>query len=541
MKTSVSLAAFLAISLLAAGCSDDESDADDGGDDASPPASDAAIVVDARVSGDAIRRGLLGWHDWQPWNLPLEKIRAAGEGSRVSYWRVCMDDLVYDCETESFDPASLQEYTDWMDTIQSIGAEPLVSLDSVPSCMGYNSEVHTYPIDDAAYARFLAVFLDTFVSGRIAAGKAPLRFIESWNEPDSPFGAAFDGTIDDFLMRVFVPLGLAIQAEKARSGVELQFGGTATVSGFAFRDIDPDSVRILQLLRPDLPPWLCRLLVDLANMFLAGQGGVDAILGVGGFRWTDRMVEVADAAGFDLDYVSWHTYLNNPLGGDISGQPIPDDIPLHDVVSNIFRGRNPLANIAQFEVNARRWRERYPGKKLLVTEWGIAAWADSRWGTYDDAAFHAATLIAMQRGGVDGSMALSARDSLETVWYPHWYFDRMADRTVRTTMRESSEKTGVWALASFDEDAGRLTLLAAQWLTFAENAARLPIDVDVFGLPPGRYEADLYRIDRDHPGSLDADATLTIDVPESGPATLELPLEGDAVAFVDVRKVAGGR
>jgi hypothetical protein len=544
MRRRWTIAALLGITLFFPNCHLRRDRLEDGDKTIRPPQSDAAIVVDARVAGAPIQRGLLGWHDWQPYNLSLDKIRAAGEDLHVSFWReVASSDLVYDCQTESFDPSVLQGYMDWMESIQSIGAEPVISLSYVPPCMGHNGESQTYPEDDAEYARFLGVFLDTFVSQRIAAGKPPLRYVESWNEPD---GTYFHGTIDDFLARVFIPMGLAIENEKARSGVDIQFGGTASVNGYAFGDIDPDPVRILELIRPDLPVWLCQLAVDVANSVLSPWGGVEVLLRIGGFAWTDRMVEVADAAGFDLDYVSWHTYLNNPLPGDLPVQfTLPPDMPLLDeiikLMGTVVCGRNPLANIVQFELDAQRWHERYPGKKLMVTEWGIAAGADSRWGTYDDAAFHAAALIAMQNGGVDASLALIARDSSETVWYPHWYFNEMADRTVQVITKDSPEKTGVWALASTDEDAGRVTILAAQWLTFAENATRLPVSLDVFGLRPGRYVEKVYKIDVDHAGSKEPDDVRGVTVPWSGPLSLEVPLDGEAVAFIEIKTEAGAR
>jgi hypothetical protein len=550
MKPRVLLAVALLISLPFLACGGQKTqgaDADqpENSPEPTPATSDAPIVIDAGVAGPPIQRGLLGWHDWQPdsGNITTAEILADGKNIQVSFWRVVADDLPYDCTTQSFDPTVLQDYMDWMDAIQSIGAEPVMSLSYVPPCMGYEGQSHTYPVDAAAYAKFLDLFLSTFVSGRIADGKQPLHYIESWNEPDSPLGVNFvGGTLDDFVNRVFVPLGLAIQKEKARSGVDIQFGGTASVNGFAFGDIDPDPARILELLRPDLPQWLCEMAAYLANWFLTitGEGGLTSILEAGGFRWTDPMVKAADAAGFDLDYVSWHNYLNNPLPGDIPSEPLPDKNALDDLIDSFFCGHNPLANIAQFEADALRWRERYPGKKLLLTEWGIASGADDRIGTYDDAAFHAAALIAMQTGGMDGAMALSARNSSETVWYPHWFFYRMADQTVQVTMKDSPEKTGIWALASFDKSAARLTILVAQWLTFSEDATILPIDVDVLGLPPGRYNADVYQIDRDNAGSTQPNAVYEVDVSTTGPASLQIPLYGDAVAFVELQMVPGG-
>ncbi len=58
---------------------------------------------------------------------------------------------------------------------------------------------------------------------------------------------------------------------------------------------------------------------------------------------------------------------------------------------------------------------------------------------------------------------------------------------------------------------------------------------------PGRYDADVYQNYRDNAGSMQPDAEYEVDVPATGPASLQIPVYRDAVAFVELQPIPDGR
>lgn len=497
------------------------------------------MIVEASCPGGTINRGLIGIHSYP---VVREVARARETGLPIAYFRGVVsqgDGFRYDCATETIEPESLERYHAWLDAVHQVGAEPILALSYVPTCMTEAGHPKSPPNDPAAYDRYLDAVLRTFVSERIDAGKKPLRYLEAWNEPDLPLdlgrdithGHGFLGNIDEYVETIFLPLGRAVVAEEARSGIDIRFGGASSFFGRSFREVTPDlEFYYVELL--GLNPVIAAVLAWLAEIVLEPFGGVDALLDAGGVRWPDRLVAEAAEAGFESEVVSWHHYENYPLLGD-GEQSLP---PPFENFAVVFEGRNPLANPVHYRDDPLRYRERYPGKELIVTEWRMSAGNESRHNTYDEAAFIAANHAAMRQGGLDGALYLGVPEGPPL--YAFRMIERLGERGVPLTLAGPSEETGIWAEAG-TEGPGHLALMLSQWHALAEDAPRQGLSVAITGLQPGRYSVSEYRIDKDHAGSNEADEFLEVMVSRGGLALLNVTLDGQAVVFLELRQVGG--
>jgi hypothetical protein len=508
---------------------DDDAVDDDAADDDSIAAD---LIVDVRQIDGQLNRRLNGghYHDERPTEEELAldpkfRRRVASSANHM-HW---------DCDTQSFSPETLAEYHDWLDLLQEDGIEPMIALSYVPECMtpfGY-PKAPPLPSQAAAYDTFIRSFFHEFVSGRIAAGKAPLRYFEVWNEPDPQMpqstgnGNGFFGSLEVFEQRVFIPLGEAVMAEEAASGVDIKLGLAACAIPRPLVDEYPrlEDFLLVAGFDPDWAAFFGPLGEALADLFYP-WGGFAGLWESGGFNWPDRLVATAEREGIDVDFVSWHHYIDFPFEGPGKGCAVPD-------IVWFIHQRNPTGNVYEYYRDALDYRERYPGKELYLTEWGISYGCQDR-PEYEIGAFHAATLIALQQAGMDGAMALYLPGEGPEAM-AHWMFVHLADNLVRQRLNEDSAATGVWALAAREGDGPqRLTVLAAQWHSLLADAARRNLDVAVVGLPAGNYQVAAHFIDREHDGSAAPDETYELTAEADLPARLSVPLHGIAATFLEI-------
>lgn len=513
---------------------DDTAPDDDTIDDDDLDDIDADLAIDAGQIVGLLNRRLNGGHVHDSRPTPEQL------ALRPAFWRRVASSanrVHWDCDTETFAEDTLADYHDWLDTVQAGGVEPMIALSYVPECMSENGHPKAPPLPEqaAAYETYIRSFLREFVSGRIDEGKAPLRYFEAWNEPDIQFdyantghGHGFVGLLDDYEERIFVPLGHAVMDEEVASGVDIELGVAASFDSRPFIETYPhlEDLMLVAGVPPELAAWLGPTAEWVIDRIY--PDGFVGLWSRGGFRWPDRLVARAETEGIEVEFISWHHYVNNPFEGPGEACMLPEIIWfLHE--------RNPLASVNEYYVDALDHRSRYPGKEIFVTEWDLSAGCDDR-PLFEIGVFHAAALVAMQRGGMDGAISLSFPTEGATA-IAHWMFVNMADHLVLQQLNEDSAETGVWTLASVDHESPEtLTLLIAQWHSLLENAESREIDVGVVGLEPGEYDVALYMIDSTHDGAMEPDVVDVLTVADESPTHINVPLDGIAATFVEIRR-----
>jgi len=251
--------------------------------------------------------------------------------------------------------------------VRAAGAEPLVIIDYMPRCLsrytgpsfgGQPDPVHQPPADYALWEELV------YATVRHLARDLGVRWFEAWNEPNLP--QFFQGTILDYL-ELFDSIESAVRrVETDDPPITLQFGGPAT----AFPD----------------PVWMPAF---LAHVALENR---------------------------QLDFVSWHWYANYPLFGPIFTTPL-GTIPPLNVENPLLKPRD----YADHTAVVRQWvtaawalrRDGAPPPLLWIDEWNLNAGRDPRHDTAEDAAFAAAALGWMLRGGLDRATFFNVEDATD--------------------------------------------------------------------------------------------------------------------------------
>lgn len=248
--------------------------------------------------------------------------------------------------------------------VRAIGAEPQVILSYMPRWLAATGPGDPRDPTRVAPSDFDAwqSLIETVVHA-LATAPAPARRFEVWNEPDVPvFWQDSPSRFFELARRTHD----AIAAVEARSGLDLEIGGPAA----AF----PDPV------------------------FMLGY------------------LHIASAGGRDADYLSWHFYGNHPaFGPDGNEGFVPD--PVYQAGAH----RNPFTSPAEFGSQVelvRGWAGDVP---LVIDEWNVAAAGfDKRHDTHEGAAFDAASLIEMERAGLDAADFYRAADEPGTTREGRW-------------------------------------------------------------------------------------------------------------------------
>jgi len=250
--------------------------------------------------------------------------------------------------------------------VHAVGGEPLVILFPMPDWLGAPTAAHctpptlvggpcspelVAPADFDAWEELIADVVRTLAT----APQPALRF-ESWNEPDL---FIFWHDTQDAFFRTAAATHRAVARVAAETGLPIEIGGpAASLSSFG-----------------------------------VGQ------------RFIPDYVAAMVAAGQPIGFVSWHWYANYPfLGPDGNEGNVPDII--YDMIAQVNPDATPRS-YTQLTHNIRGAvaQQLPPGSAmppLNIDEWNLSAGGyDLRNDTHVGASFVAASLIEMERAGLD--------------------------------------------------------------------------------------------------------------------------------------------
>jgi hypothetical protein len=468
---------------------------------AADAAQSVTLTVHADRSGGTIDRGLVGF-DFHSGGPPLSSVAPL----KPRFVRI-------DASLEQASPArgvlNLGPLLARVAEVRRAGAEPLVILDYTPAWLGSpatpaNDPTRSEPSDLAVWRDLVSRVVRT-----LATAPAPARWFEAWNEPDLP--TYWAGTQAAWLDTAAASAH-AVADVARQTGLDLRFGGPASFF--------PDSAQI------------------------------------------SAFVSRMRSEGLPPAFVSWHYYANYPcLGPDAPENPSdPSSVALQKALGCV----NPSASPATYATGIVAVRAAVaagsggapsPAPALILDEWNLSAGGlDARMTSNVGAAFDAGTLITFQAAGLDASAFYQATDTdaraggwgtvaLNGSRRPAWFAFRLwQDLAPREVALDGSDPTGgLWAVASRDATAGRLTVLLASFSVAAPADRSIRLDVESLpGLGPST-QATVERIDSAHPGGAapervpvsagrvllnlpaQAVALVTLTVPGSGPSASSRP------------------
>lgn len=343
----------------------------------------------------------------------------------------------YLCESGTFRPGFVEAQNQRIDEIQALGAEVLLLMTYNAPCLTGDADNERHaPVDPEEYRIMAETAIHLVTTDRIAAGKKPITMIEGWNEPDL-FPIFFVGTRREFVNKIFVPLGQAVQNVQATLDFDLTFFTPAT-----------------------------------ANLYSSIYGGAGNLQ----WRWIDDMVRAARRNNFELEAIAWHYYGQYPFTGcgenEFSVGPIFDDY-----LYPLTKATNPNSGGKIYYDQIRKLKRRYPDKKLMITEWNvIGAVNDPRTHTHEGAAFTATVISAMQEAGLDYSnlFVLQPENQLYTLlndtgagdqrWHVLQFWNSLGPFQLAADLEEGLNhwRHDVWATVSRQAN-GDITMLIANY------------------------------------------------------------------------------
>ena len=473
-----------------------------------PSLSQATVAVDAAHPVGPVNPDLLGFafdpRIDQPGFTPLP--------SRTFRLDVGFQDLVA-CPQGTIRPDRLAALQQRLDEIEAAGAEAILILDYMPPCLADSypddprDPIKLPPRDAAAWERLVTQLVTATGPGRVAAGHQPVRYYEVWNEPDWFF---FEGTQPQFTTNVLLPSGRALASVAKASGLDLRFG----ICGCLFAD----------------GTWMIPLMAE------------------------------ARAAGIPVGFVSWHYYGNYPFIGPNGVEP---NFPQASApVLSLLGQRNPVASPEAYLIQldqVRAWAQATLGHvpELMVDEWNLSAGGfDKRMDTNVGAAFQGATLSALASDGLDRALLFSAVDpndrdinghplparyggwgvvdrslARKPAWYAQWMWSRLTGSRLASPQNPSG---GVWTAASASASHDRVDVLASSFVASGGRDRRLHLAVA--GLRPGRWTANVFRVDAGDPGSTDPVEIFDVVADQAGHGVVDTALPAESVVLVELSR-----
>ena len=494
----------------------------------------ADLVVDTAKSAGVRNAKLNGVHEFSPpeyldYQIDVPgQLRSMNDAAPLGVIRSVTTRLQFDCATGALDPTLVAEYQDWVDLVFSLGARPMLSLNMVPRCVTADGGDRSRVVDPASYDRFLDAFLDAFVTERKAAGKQPVTLIEGWNEPSTSWNLSdsLADSIAHYVSDVWIPLGHAVQRAEERSGVDIELGGPADVSGSQVREWAPDTASLVKLLWPELSPSGTEKVIHLLDQF---SGLFERYLAAGGTSYPDAVVAAAKSEGFAMEFMSWHTYLNSPFNqswSDPEHKPPPSFDPDNPTLEALLSHRiNPHANPQMWIDEAARFRQRYPGLALYLTEWNWIGTGDERLRNYNAAALRAAGLVALQQAGIDAALVLTAVDDSHDAWWTHRMFGSLPTALVEVSAAVPSAESGLWAMAGVAGDDVGVSF--ALWNAFEESVTPRTVTFELRGLRADtEYGVEARLVDVAHRGQAEPTSTQVVVSDGDGNGVVAIDLVG---------------
>lgn len=271
---------------------------------------------------------------------------------------------VYDCATGAWNPSLLDSR---IAGIRAEGAVPLVIVDYSPPCLTQDPSSPTAqrapPDVGANQARWDALVEEM---GAHEIGDEGVRYFEVWNEPDGTF---FSGGLDAYL-QLYSDTVRSLEVAASRQDTRIYVGGPALADVLDTQDMD----------------------------------------------WVDGLLNYVLQHDLPLDFISWHTYVNDPYAGPMNlggfafcwGRPNGPGANLCYYKPNLDE-----ATIAAEVAQTRQALSGFPALHplLIVDEWNLDAEGDPRMDQPYDAAYAAAVLDSSQADGLSGMSFFDVNNS----------------------------------------------------------------------------------------------------------------------------------
>ena len=364
----------------------------------------ATIVVDVNsVSQEKVDPTFMhafaqGGEESGNWLFPVQKEVAALKPKwiRIDHIYDFYDIVKRDGRVLSFDFSKLDPL---IDTIRATGATPVISLSYMPPAIAKEGKIINPPDNWDDWTLVIQKTIE-HISG-FSGKNIPEVYYEVWNEPDHE-----------------------------------QFGGWK-ISG------DKNYLQLYQYAAKG-----ASLAKQTQKFFLGGPATTGLYK-----NWIIALVE----SGARLDFLSWHSYLDDPK------------------------------RYTQDQKNIASWLIRYPQVVLLpklITEFGFTGAKDVRYGTSFTTAFTAAVFRELASGGPQGLFSFELKgDGWGLLGKPRYHIFSFLDRMAGNRLLLSGEGTWVTGLATKLGESVRVMLV--NYDATGSHSETVPITIT--NLPNGNY------------------------------------------------------
>jgi hypothetical protein len=339
------------------------------------------------------------------------------------------------------DQLNLQPLLQRVAQVRAIGAEPLVILSYMPRWLGEPRAGADDPTRYGPYDLDLWQQLITTVVRTLATAPQPAYMFEVWNEPD--IFIFWRDTPQEF-NAMALRTHRAVADVKQETGLPLEIGGPA--SAFA-----PDD------------------------------------------QMVQYMHDVA-AAGFPLDFVSWHKYANSPFLG-----PDGPEGNLPPAIYKALAKRNPNSTPLDYSKEIAAVRAKVDAAlagtgaspRFIIDEWNVSAGGyDVRHDDAEGASLDAGILIEMERAGLDAAAfyrAVSGGNNHIGDWglvssdgtpKPSWWVFRAWSTMTGGLLPISGDaaSAGLWARATRDGDC--IDVMLTNFVATGAPARTVQVDLN---------------------------------------------------------------
>ncbi len=353
--------------VVAAGCSSRQSGRANQASSKSLYGPSVLVNVNAsKYEGFQINKDLIGVNGPGPQEAiaNLKKIGVHWVRTDVSLDATTNGVLNYNCQTGSWNPESLDAK---VAQIRQEGGTPLEIIDYTPKCLAANPNLSNWSRQAPDLGSNQAKW-DSLIS-QVAEHEIKVqgvRYFEVWNEPDWVF---FNGGLSEYL-QLYKNTALAIEGVARSLGVKVYIGGPALAD-----------------------------VLDTQDM-----------------NWLGPLLQFVSANRLPLDFITWHSYANDPYAG-----PISVGGPEFCLGRSNGPGSNPCYYNPNFNpdtirnevIQTENALKAYPNIKplLIVDEWNLDGDYDPRQSQTYDAAYVASVLESVNSIGLNGMCFFNVNDS----------------------------------------------------------------------------------------------------------------------------------
>ena len=375
---------------------------------------------------------------------------------------------IYNCESGELHDSVVQAAQWNIDQLQAAGYNVRIWFTEMPECLGQNLpgfitdaipeltsllRPHVFPSRNPnEFQDVVELIVRAFTIERQNSGKQPVTLYEGWNEVESP--GYFFGTRDLLVTHILLPMIKAVEQVESEVGYELLFASHSVANG--------------------AEGFTPQVNVQVQNKI--------------------------KRRGYDVDWINWHWYgtfpfHNTPPGG------------LEVLYEPIIRS-NPFATPKDMSDQVRTMKARFPGKKLMISEWNAGAGGAEAAYDYRAAAYVAGALIECHHAGLDdannfllkaGDGFLNQVDQINPTGHAMRSFQQLAANEIEIDgIIDGDRRHDVSTIASFDDDA--ITIMLSRFFGFGiEDEHTTTIDLRIQNI--GQWiDAESYTV---HIGRID--------------------------------------